>query len=491
MTVDRLPLKYTIKPIRDKSGFIKDLEFLSWNNPEFEIVKQLANLTPPVSYKSLENKYGFDKSFFQTFAMSIESSALGNFYYINKEFKDRIFKINFSYIGEILQVLMSVENEIHFEDFEEINDIRYFYENIFFSSSDAIFIIEYKDNEFRYLTTNKKHRDETGFSFNDVHNKTPRELVGEELGAQLESNYKKALASEDTIAYEEYLKLPGGAKYWLTQLKKIQIEKSNKTYIIGSSRDITDLKNKEIRNLKLLSDLEESNAIKNKFFTIIAHDLKNPIYNSLSISDLLYESLESLSEKELKDYLKLLKVSLKNSSDLLNNLLAWSSSQIKGIHVEPEPVHVKKLILQILEGFEVNITDKNLSIELDNLDNLIAYCDVNSLYFIFRNLMSNAIKFSKINGKILIYGKQVSDTEIQISFQDFGIGISDSEKEKLFTYQSTTKSGTVGEKGSGLGLALVKEFVVKNNGKLFYESELGKGSVFSVILPSTTLHSQI
>ena len=477
-------LTYKLKMIRNSKGYISDFEILEWNDPDKEIIKDLIDKKESVSYKLLEDQLKFDKTFFQMFASSIEAATFGKFFYVNNNQPDYIFKFEYSNKEDIVEVLLNIDNQISFEDFEEINDIKYFYENIFYSSSDAIFIIEYKNEEFRFVTTNKKHREETGISFNTIHKKTPKELVGEEVGRKLEENYRRALISNDIIAYEEYLELPAGGKYWLTQLKKIEIPKNQKIYIVGSSRDITDLKNKELNNLKLLSELREANAIKNKFFTIIAHDLKNPIYNSQSIGDLLYESLDSLSNKEIKDYLRLLNISLKNSSELLNNLLAWSSSEIKGEKNQPEPVYVKKVIQKLVESFQINIQEKKIKIDINHLDDIIAYCDPNSLYFILRNLLSNAIKFSHVNGKIVISGKLLNSDEVQISIQDEGIGISAREKEKLFSFLSTSKTGTLGEKGSGLGLALVKEFIIKNNGKIHFESQEGKGSVFYVTLPT-------
>lgn len=208
------------------------------------------------------------------------------------------------------------------------------------------------------------------------------------------------------------------------------------------------------------------------------------MHNSLSIADLLYESIDSLSLQELKDYLKLLNISLKNASELLSNLLVWSSSQMKGLSVEFEPIYLKKIIDKVLQGLELNINEKKITVIKENLENTIVYCDSNSLYFILRNLLSNAIKFSHMNGEIIIESIILPNDEIQISIRDNGIGISDENKEKLFTFLTKSTLGTFGEKGSGLGLALVKEFVEKNKGRILFESELGKGTTFHVILPA-------
>lgn len=477
-------LKYRVKLIRDSKGNIIDFIVEQWNDSTVEFIKELSLFSGPVSYKALEKQFGFDKSFFEMFISNVETSPTGVFYFSGKKYPEIIFKLRYSNFGDSLDISLNLEREITLQEFDEINEIKFFYENIFHHSSDAIFIVEYKNEEFRYVTTNKKHRIETGIAIETIQNKTPRELVGPEVGKIIEENYLKAINSNDVITYEEYLELPAGPKYWLTSLKKIVIPKSERVIIIGSSRDITELKNKEIKNQKLIAQLEEANSIKNKFFTIIAHDLKNPLYNSLSIGDLLYESVESLSMQELKDYLKLLNISLKNASELLSNLLVWSSSQMKGLAVEFEPIYLKKTVDKVLEGLELNINEKKINITKENLENIIVYCDSNSLYFILRNLLSNAIKFSHINGEIKINAKNLPNDEIQISIQDNGVGISEENKERLFTFLTKSTVGTFGEKGSGLGLALVREFVEKNNGRILFESELGKGTTFHVILPA-------
>ncbi|GCD77757.1 hypothetical protein JCM31826_12390 [Thermaurantimonas aggregans] len=476
--------EYSIRLVKDLKGNITDFLIEKWDKIQPEPLNILNMYIPPISYKMLESKYNFEKGFFEMFISNIDTTPEGIFYYNGNGIQENIYKIKYVGTGDVLNILLSVENQITVEEFQELNEIKYFYENIFHHSGDAIFIVEYKNGEFRYVTTNKKHRTETGIPIESIQNKTPYELVGHEIGKVLVDNYTKALNSNDVISYEEYLELPAGAKYWLTSLKKIVIPKSERVLIIGSARDITDLKSKEIKNQKLIEQLEEANSIKNKFFTIIAHDLKNPLYNSLSIGDLLYESAESLSMQELKDYLKLLNISLKNASELLSNLLVWSSSQMKGLSVEFEPIYLKKTVDKVLEGLELNINEKKINIIRDNLENTIVYCDNNSLYFILRNLISNAIKFSHMNGEIKITSKNLPNDEIQISIQDNGIGISEENKEKLFTFLTKSTLGTFGEKGSGLGLALVREFVEKNKGRIFFESELGKGTTFYVILPA-------
>jgi PAS domain S-box-containing protein len=475
--------KYTfkIKIIRDEFDTISDFYITEMDDEALELLKIKEKIQLPMSYKLLESKYNFNSTFFQMFVSNLDASPFGNFYFYNRPYEEEIYKIHYELKGDQQQVYVSADDKVTLREFEEINELRYFYENVFFNSSDAIFLIEYKNGEFRYITTNKIHRIKTGISFEMIHNKTPRELVGDELGTILENNYKQALTTDETITYEEYLELPGGPRYWQTYLKKLVIPKSNRIIILGTARDITELKHKQKKNLELIKQLEEANQVKDKFFTIIAHDLKNPLYNSQAISDLLYHNYDMVSTEEIKGYLKLLNLSLKNASELLNNLLTWASNQLNGLKIQPTPVLLSKVLEKVLEGFDINIREKNLIIHTENLKEIILYCDENSLYFILRNLLSNAIKFSHKDGKIHISAR-FADDMVQITIRDEGIGMNENVKKNLFSLVTTSSKGTSGEKGSGLGLVLVKELVDKNQGQIAFESQEGKGTTFYITL---------
>ncbi|MFN4298151.1 MAG: hypothetical protein ACK4EX_00320 [Thermaurantimonas sp.] len=221
--MDKIPnvtLKYKVKLLRNSEGNIVDFIVEEWNDSSIEFIKELSLFNGPVSYKALEKNFGFDKSFFEMFISNVETSPIGVFYFSGKKYPEIIFKLRYSNFGDLLDISLNIEREITLQEFDEINEIKFFYENIFHHSSDAIFIVEYKNNQFRYITNNKKHRLETRITFEAIHNKTPVDLVGPELGKKIEENYLKALNSNEVITYEEYLELPAGAKYWLTSLKK-------------------------------------------------------------------------------------------------------------------------------------------------------------------------------------------------------------------------------------------------------------------------------
>lgn len=479
----KAPKKYTfkIKIIRDKSHAISDFYITEMEDDALEILQINEKIQLPMSYKQLESMYHFNPTFFQMFVSNLDASPFGNFYFYNQPYQETVYKIHYQLVGDQQEVHVFADDRVSLSEFEEINELKYFYENVFFNSSDAIFLIEYKNEEFRYITTNKIHRIQTGITFEMIHNKTPRELVGDELGTILENNYKQALTTDETISYEEYLELPAGPRYWQTHLKKLIIPKSNRTIILGTSRDITELKLKQKKNLELIKQLEEANQVKDKFFTIIAHDLKNPLYNSQAISDLLYHNYDMVSTEEIKGYLKLLNLSLKNASELLNNLLTWASNQLNGLKIQPTPVILSKVLEKVLEGFDINIREKNLIIHTENLKEIILYCDENSLYFILRNLLSNAIKFSHKGGTIYLSAQSSGDSVV-ITIRDEGIGMNENVKKNLFSLVTTSSKGTSGEKGSGLGLVLVKELIEKNNGQITFESQEGKGTTFYITL---------
>jgi signal transduction histidine kinase len=246
------------------------------------------------------------------------------------------------------------------------------------------------------------------------------------------------------------------------------------------------VKNFEInqRNFEILQQkekLEELNALKDRLFMIISHDFRSPLHSLKGLIVLLNDS-EFISPDEFRVLLKGLKYNVDQTYDLLENLLFWSKSQMKGFSVNKVKVNVYDLVFEnnsLLRSFAdkkdisiVNLVDPAVHVKADE--------DMTRL--ILRNLISNAIKFTDSGGIVTVHTENTGDS-INISVADTGIGVGPSEKFDLFA-QSLSKSGTQNEKGTGLGLMICKEFVEKNNGKIWVESEPRKGSRFTFSLPA-------
>ncbi len=229
--------------------------------------------------------------------------------------------------------------------------------------------------------------------------------------------------------------------------------------------------------------LKDANTTKDKFYSIIAHDLRNPFHTIIGFSDILVSELDSFKKDEALEIAKHINVSAKNTHNLLENLLNWAKSQLHLIPFLPENLNLLMLATESTKDIEHNALSKNLKI-ITNIDIALAVkADKNMLHLILRNLLTNAIKYSNSDGQILLSAK-VCNEQIEIAISDSGIGMNEEVMEKLFKIGETIiLQGTDNEKGSGLGLLLCKEFVEKHDGKIWVESETGKGSSFKFTLP--------
>jgi len=230
--------------------------------------------------------------------------------------------------------------------------------------------------------------------------------------------------------------------------------------------------------------LQELNATKDKFFNIIAHDLKNPFYGILGLSEEIVSAGQNYSHEETIKMVKLIRDSSQNAFNLLENLLEWSKAQTGRIEFNPEYFMLDNMVNDVIKLLENYAVQKNISINYQIANNFQIFADHNMVHTILRNLITNAIKFTEENGRISVEAVHLPG-EIQITVSDTGIGIEEYIKEKLFLIsEKITSLGTKNEKGTGLGLLLCKEFVEKHGGKIWVESEPGKGSQFFFTLPN-------
>lgn len=236
--------------------------------------------------------------------------------------------------------------------------------------------------------------------------------------------------------------------------------------------------NERLRKQK--KDLEQLNDLKDKFFSIISHDLKGPIFG---VKELIHMTQTGLISKE--EFLELLPELSKNMEQvaiLLQNLLAWASSQIRGEQLSIENFEITHLLQQQQKLLLRISQDKNIQIEIESKQDFWVSADKNMIDLVLRNLINNAIKFSKTGEKVHL-STSASGDFIKICVEDTGAGISPENLGKIKEGTSFTTRGQNNESGTGLGLVLVKDYVEKNNGKLSIQSELGKGSKFCLELP--------
>ncbi|MFA7115841.1 MAG: HAMP domain-containing sensor histidine kinase [Bacteroidales bacterium] len=248
----------------------------------------------------------------------------------------------------------------------------------------------------------------------------------------------------------------------------------------------TSIKKLELSEHKILQqneELQRLNATKDKIFSIIAHDLRSPFNTILGFSKLLIENLNNYKAAETEKVLGIINVSAKNTLTLLDNLLDWAKSQTGQVKFEPEKVVLSSIIHEIFGLLNPSAKSKNISLEYIPSHEIEVLADLNMIKTILRNLISNAIKFTNSDGQISVHTLQ-KDNFIEITVSDTGVGMNEKTRNNLFKLETNESTiGTANEKGSGLGLILCKEFVEKQGGKIWVESEEGKGSDFKFTLP--------
>lgn len=250
---------------------------------------------------------------------------------------------------------------------------------------------------------------------------------------------------------------------------------------LGIATDVSELKNQSKIIQSQKENLETLNATKDKFFSIVAHDLKSPLNSLKAFSGLLIDHYDSLSKEEILSMSQQLRGSVDNTIKMADNLITWARIQMNDIQYIPEIIQVKELAGNICDVYKDVASSKGLNVSCIVGDSLSIHGDKNQIEFAIRNLVNNAIKFTHSGGSVGLTAKSLSEKEIEISVSDSGVGISDEMRDKLFSIgKKQSTNGTDGEKGTGLGLMLSYEFIKLNGGQINVESKLGKGTTFYV-----------
>ncbi len=296
---------------------------------------------------------------------------------------------------------------------------------------------------------------------------------------------------EEYQALLSHLSNPDGQFFEYTIIDKNKEErnqfwagfKSPSGLVIGVGYDTTKL-TKTLTELNITADkLQEANHTKDKFLSIIAHDLKNPFNAIVGFSDLLCSSYSDLDDETKLDIIKDIQHSAKLNFNLLEKMLEWAMSQSDHIPYKPQDLDLHSIINESSSFASYQASQKKIQIKNNTSENTFIFADENMLTSLLRNLISNAIKFTSENGEVQIKTEEL-DEEIKISIKDNGVGMSQDNIDKLFrTDTKVQTSGTSDEKGTGLGLLICKEFVDKHKGNIWVESELGSGSEFIMTFP--------
>jgi PAS domain S-box-containing protein len=259
------------------------------------------------------------------------------------------------------------------------------------------------------------------------------------------------------------------------------------TSFIAIKEDITERK----RTLELIEqserDLRDINAKKDKFFSIIAHDLRSPFSGLAGLTEILKNSIRELSEEQVDTYLDLINQSTQNIFKLLENLLSWAKTQTGKIEFSPTRLNLYEIVNETVSVINISAKNKNITINVSIEPDTKVNADENMLNTVIRNLISNAIKYTHNNGYVQVFSeiREINKRKFSvIGVKDNGVGIPANKQNKIFNIEDNyTTNGTGKEKGTGLGLILCKEFVEKHNGRIWCESQENQGSTFYFSLP--------
>ena len=397
-----------------------------------------------------------------------------------KKVKDKTRRELENQIAELQKQNDILKSLLAFQSEEEKDESEKYANTILNNMGDAVFV---KDNGSRLLLVNDAFCNLFNLPRTKIIGKTLAENVPPEERENFLRIDKQVLSDGIENINEEPLTVSDDHKKIISTRKSRFVDADGKKFLVGVIRDITerikaeeDLRESEIQ-------LRELNATKDKLFSIIAHDLRSPFNNILVLCDILKTQITKLEDTDAPVYLGLIQSTAKNTLVLLENLLDWAKSQSGQISFKTEKTGISSVIHEILELSMSIAQTKGISIKVNVEDEIDVNSDKKILKTVFRNLISNAIKYSKPGGNITISAID-EENQIKIIISDSGVGMDAKTLENLFGITTNTPlPGTLNEKGSGFGLVLCKEFVEKLGGKIWVESEQGKGSNFMFTIP--------
>ncbi|MCZ7610146.1 MAG: PAS domain-containing sensor histidine kinase [Ignavibacterium sp.] len=342
---------------------------------------------------------------------------------------------------------------------------------------DILFILS-KDGNF----TDYKTGNNSGFPISPDYfvGKSLWDVFPQQISDDLYRTIKETRLNGQLSTYD--FQMPGqfGSKHY-----EARVVKSHQNEVLLLLRDVTNQKQNELQILKIAEDLRQINDTKDKFVSIIAHDVKTPIVALIGYAEILAEDIEELQKSEIKEFASSIVEISKQTIGLLTNLLEWSRLQTGRMEFHPVQMNAFNTAENSISLLASNAEQKNIKIinELDK-DTYI-YADENMMQSVFNNLLTNAIKFTNRNGEINITSDKCEDM-ICFSVKDNGVGMDAKQKTLLFEMnKSFTTPGTTNEKGSGLGMILCKDFIEKHGGKIWVESSVGNGSEFFFTVPAS------
>jgi PAS domain S-box-containing protein len=356
------------------------------------------------------------------------------------------------------------------------------FRKIFEESSIGIALV---NNNFHFISANEVFCKMFGYNLDELKLMTFKDLTHPDfLEKDLEAIKKLINGDLDVYRTEkQYITKSRNTTWASVNISIIKDANGKFLNILALVADINKRKNAEKALMESEASLRATNATKDRFFSIIAHDLKSPINGILGLSTLLKEDAKNLDINTITQFASMINATAQNTYQLLDDLLGWARLQQGQIPFEPGIFSLNELMGNILDEQQPVAYQKMVELTAEIPKTLTLFADINMVRTILRNLISNAIKFTAKNGRIRVVANQ-SPGQTIISVSDTGVGMSEETTGKLFRIETSFSSrGTENEKGTGLGLLLCKEFAEKHGGKIWVESKLAKGSTFYITIP--------
>jgi len=289
---------------------------------------------------------------------------------------------------------------------------------------------------------------------------------------------KKVIETHKMQQFEYSLSLPDKEHFYEARIIDYETDK-----VLSIVRDITERKETELLINQKNRELQKINSDKDRFISILAHDLKNPFFAIIGFLDLLSKNIRKYDIEKIEYQIHTVNTSAKNTYLLLENILTWIKTHAGKIPFEKQATNLKKVVLDVIQNIELSANNKNIVIYNKVPHNIFVFVDINMIQTVLRNLISNAIKFTHKNGIIEI-SSEVNQMLVTVSVSDNGVGIKQENIDKIFNISKIYRTaGTENETGTGFGLIICKEFVEKHGGDIWVESEYGKGSIFKFTTP--------
>ncbi|MBD3411242.1 MAG: tetratricopeptide repeat protein, partial [Ignavibacteriales bacterium] len=343
----------------------------------------------------------------------------------------------------------------------------------------------YKDRDGKYLGCNDAFFEAFGLTRDGVIGKTAYDVFDRESADSNTTDDILAFDSDGGHEYETRAVFADGDPRYVVYYKNVFRDRAgNVQGLIGVVVDVTKMRNAELTLKESERTLREANKAKDKFFSIIAHDLKSPYMAMFNLTDRLLYSYDELSDEERKKMAREIGVSARQSYDLLVNLLHWARSKTDKLTTTKERLDLRTLVEQTVGSLRSLAEEKDITLLVEIEPGTTIFADNLMISTVLRNLVGNAIKFTDRGGFVAVRAAE-NDQGARVSVVDNGVGMQPERLERLFEVgEIVSTSGTNGEVGSGLGLAIAKEFVENNDGFIEAKSEPNAGSSFTFFIPS-------